>query len=217
MAHLQGLRYRLVDEPLAVLAAAGFDIEPAWKTVRSMLEEFWATLPRLIAACVVFALFYGLGRVLLSLSSRMARRSSRSLYVGRVIGKLLQVAAIIVGILAGLAVVLPSFRAGDLIQLLGIGSVAVGFAFRDVLQNFLAGIILLLDEQFRIGDEIEVSGQRGRVEDIQVRATLLRAEDGRKVVIPNATLFVQTVLVKSTETSGPEAEKAPTEPGQPRG
>ena len=56
MAHLQGLRYRLVDEPLAVLAAAGFDIEPAWKTVRSMLEEFWATLPRLIAACIVVAL-----------------------------------------------------------------------------------------------------------------------------------------------------------------
>lgn len=162
-----------------------------------MVDGFWATLPRVAAATAVFALFYLLAKGVLYTSSHLISRQGRPIYVGRVIGKLLQLATVILGLLAGLAVIFPSFGARDLIQLLGISGVAIGFAFRDVLQNFLAGIILLLSAPFRIGDEIEVSGQKGEVEDIQIRATLLRAEDGRRVVIPNTNLFTTMLLVRS--------------------
>jgi small conductance mechanosensitive channel len=80
---------------------------------------------------------------------------------------------------------------------LGVGTVAIGFAFRDILQNYLAGILLLLTEPFRIGDQIIFGGYEGTVEDIQTRATLIRTYDGRRVVIPNGNLFTQSVEVNT--------------------
>jgi small conductance mechanosensitive channel len=80
---------------------------------------------------------------------------------------------------------------------LGIGGIAIGFAFRDIAQNFLAGILLLLTQRFRIGDQIIVSGFEGTVEDIQTRATFIRMYDGRRVVIPNTNLFIESVTVNT--------------------
>ena len=54
---------------------------------------------------------------------------------------------------------------------LGIGSVAIGFAFKDIFQNLLSGVLILLSEPFKIGDDIIVNGLEGTVEDIQIRAT----------------------------------------------
>jgi small-conductance mechanosensitive channel len=104
---------------------------------------------------------------------------------------------IVVGLLVAAAVALPTFRPGDVIQVLGIGSVAIGFAFRDILQNFLAGILLLLTRPFRIGDQIVAGQLEGTVEDIQTRATFLKTYDGRRVVIPNAELFTNKVVVNT--------------------
>jgi small-conductance mechanosensitive channel len=74
--------------------------------------------------------------------------------------------------------------------------VAVGFAFRDIFQNFLAGILLLLTQPFHVGDRIQVKGYDGVVEDIQTRATRIRNDDGELVVVPNATLFTESVTVR---------------------
>ena len=94
-----------------------------------------------------------------------------------------------------LPILFPSFQAGSLIQLLGVGSVAIGFAFHDIFQNFLAGLLLLLTGPFRVGDEISVDLYEGTVEDIQTRATTLRTYDGRRIVIPNSDLFTNSVTV----------------------
>lgn len=96
-----------------------------------------------------------------------------------------------------LVIALPTFRPGQLVQLLGISSVAIGFAFRDILQNFLAGILLLLTEPFRIGDQIRFGDYEGVVEDIQTRATMIRTYDSRRIVIPNAELFTNSVTVNT--------------------
>ncbi|MFC7543286.1 mechanosensitive ion channel family protein [Siccirubricoccus deserti] len=77
--------------------------------------------------------------------------------------------------------------AADLFNLLGIGGVAIGFAFRDVLQNLLAGVLILLTRPFRIGDQIRHGEQEGTVEDIWIRATVLRTYDNRRILIPNAS------------------------------
>jgi len=79
------------------------------------------------------------------------------------------------GVLTALVIVVPSFSVGQVVQLLGISSVAIGFAFRDILQNFLARILLLLTQPFRIGDQIVAAGFEGRVEDIETRATFIPA------------------------------------------
>ena len=113
------------------------------------------------------------------------------------VGPLAQGVVIFVGLLVALSVALPTFRPSDVVYVLGIGSVAIGFAFRDILQNFLAGILLLVTQPFRIGDQIVTGTHEGTVEDIQTRATFIRTYDGRRVVIPNAALFTDTVVVNT--------------------
>jgi small-conductance mechanosensitive channel len=80
---------------------------------------------------------------------------------------------------------------------LGISGVAIGFAFRDILQNFLSGILILLTEPFEIDDQIVFKGFEGTVEHIQTRATTIRTYDGRRIVIPNAELFTNSVTVNT--------------------
>jgi len=79
--------------------------------------------------------------------------------------------------------------------MLGVGSVAIGFAFQNILQNVLAGILLLLQEPFQLGDWISITGFEGRVEDIQTRATLISSSEAQRVIIPNAFLFTNPVIV----------------------
>jgi small-conductance mechanosensitive channel len=83
------------------------------------------------------------------------------------------------------------------VQLLGISGVAIGFAFRDILQNFLAGILILLTEPFRIDDQIVFKNFEGTVENIETRATTILTYDGRRIVIPNAELFTNSVTVNT--------------------
>ena len=98
-------------------------------------------------------------------------------------------------------IAVPSFKPAQLISILGIGSVAIGFAFRDIFQNFLAGIIILLTEPFTLGDQIIVGNFEGTVEQIETRATFLRTYDGRRIVIPNSTLFTESVTVNTAYES----------------
>lgn len=70
-----------------------------------------------------------------------------------------------------MVIAIPGFTPSQLVSALGIGSVAIGFAFKDIFQNLLSGVLILLGEPFRIGDDIIVNGMEGTVEDIQIRAT----------------------------------------------
>jgi small-conductance mechanosensitive channel len=152
-------------------------------------------LPSLILATVVFFLFLGLSVVV----GRVIRRSTRGHRenLGMVFGRLTAWATTLLGLLVGLSIVAPSFQASDLIKILGIGGVAIGFAFQNILQNFLAGLLLLWTEPFRVGDEIKLDAFEGKVEEIQTRATIIKTYDERRVVIPNADLFTHPVIVNT--------------------
>jgi small conductance mechanosensitive channel len=77
----------------------------------------------------------------------------------------------------------------------GIFSLAIGLAFQDLLRNVLAGIFILIEKPFRIGDHVAVGDQEGSVRDIALRATALTMADGRIAVIPNLLVFQSAVLV----------------------
>ena len=160
-----------------------------------MLEAVISRLPSLVIAVIVFLLFYGLSLVI----SRTIRRSTRGrrANLGTVFGRLFGWATILLGFLIAVSIVAPSFQASDLIKVLGIGGVAIGFAFQNILQNFLAGLLLLWAEPFRVGDEIKIDMYEGKVEEIQTRATIIRTYDERRVVIPNADLFTRSVIVNT--------------------
>jgi small-conductance mechanosensitive channel len=86
---------------------------------------------------------------------------------------------VFLGLLVEFSIVAPSFQAGDLIKVLGIGSVAIGFAFQNILQNFTARLFLLWAEPFRVGDQIKLDTFEETVEDIQTRATTVKTYDRR--------------------------------------
>ena len=83
----------------------------------------------------------------------------------------------------------PAWRPGDIIGLLGLGSVAISFAFQDIFKSFLAGILLLLNEPFLWGDQIFVEGFEGTVEKISMCSTQILTDRGERVIVPNAIVF----------------------------
>ncbi len=175
----------------------GFDLNKALKGVNEMAGGFAERLPYIILALLVFAFFYvaakGIRNVVRSISNRRKRHRN----VGVVLGRLMQWLVVFLGLLIALVIALPTFKPAQLVQFLGISSVAIGFAFRDVLQNFLAGILLLLNEPFRVGDQIRMGELEGTVEEIETRATMIRTYDNRRIVVPNAELFTNSVTVNT--------------------
>ena len=169
----------------------------ALERLRQMGSNFAAALPSIALALLTFAIFYAAGKVTKSLVRRATERRGQLRGAGIAMGRIAQGLVLLLGTLVALSVALPTFRPGDIVELLGIGSVAIGFAFRDILQNFLAGILILLTHPFRIGDQIVTSNYEGTVEDIQTRATFIKTYDGRRVVIPNANLFTEKVVVNT--------------------
>ena len=73
--------------------------------------------------------------------------------------------------------------------MLGLGSVAISFAFQDIFKNFLAGIWLLLHEPFQLGDRIFVESFEGTVEKISMRSIQILTDRGERVIVPNAIVF----------------------------
>jgi small-conductance mechanosensitive channel len=94
-------------------------------------------------------------------------------------------------------VIFPSFKPGDIIAGLGITSVAIGFAFKDILQNFFAGLLILWRRPFRVGDQIRVKDFEGTVEDINMRSTRLKTYDGERAILPNGDVYTSSILVRT--------------------
>jgi small conductance mechanosensitive channel len=171
------------------------DLSNAWKSWDRMLDAAITLLPNLILALVILVIFLIVAGIAKSLVRKVSQRRKQHRNLGLLLGQLAHLSVIIIGILTAISAVAPSFHTSDLIKMLGIGSVAIGFAFQNILQNFLAGILILMQEPFEIGDWINITGLEGRVEDIQTRATIVSTSKGQRIVIPNAVIFTNPVVV----------------------
>jgi small conductance mechanosensitive channel len=172
-------------------------LTPVVDSAESMLQTLFAALPRIALAFVVFLLVFGLSRVVAWLLRRSLRRTRRSDSFAEVLSTLVRSTIVFAGFLLALVVAVPSMSIGRLVGGLGIGTIAIGFAFQDILQNTLAGLLILFRQPFRIGDQIEVSGIRGTVIAVHVRETQLRQFDGQRVLIPNKDVYASIVTVQT--------------------
>lgn len=80
----------------------------------------------------------------------------------------------------------PIGSLGTAVGLIGLG---LSFALKDMIANFISGILILIGKPFKVGDQIQVSGEEGTVQDIKIRATDIKTYDGRKVIVPNSDLY----------------------------
>lgn len=167
------------------------------KTVFEMARGFFEQLPLIAVGVIVFLVFLAIAYFSRKIIRSAAGKAHLDDMLGSLLARIGYIIIVVVGLFVAATVIFPGVNAGDLIAGLGIGSVALGFAFKDVMQNLLAGFLILLYRPFKIGDQIKVDDFEGDVEEINVRATKIKTYDGERVVIPNSDLYMKSVLVRT--------------------
>jgi small conductance mechanosensitive channel len=174
--------------PASVLDPANaLSLEGLADSFRQFGEGFVRRLPYLVAAAVAIALTVVAARLVRRGVEGALRRADAERHVRVVIPTLVFYGVATVGLVVALS--LGGVNLGVLVGSLGLATVALGFALQDIVSNFSAGIVLLLEHPFTEGDHIAVGEVEGEVEEIRVRATRLRAPDGQLVIVPNKLLF----------------------------
>jgi small conductance mechanosensitive channel len=170
-----------------------------------MLEEFSAVahtywtqfiylLPRLLVAAVVLAVVWiASGRLRTFLTRKLEAHSADPLLTNFLteVGRWLLVLG---GVLLALQIVGFSGVVGGLLGGLGLSAFLVGFAFKDIAENFLAGVILAFNRPFHVKDNIQIKDMKGRVMELNLRTTRIKTADGKDIYVPNSLVLKEPVI-----------------------
>lgn len=170
------------------------ELTAATDKLHTMVNGFFYQLPNLAFGLVVLIIFYVAARLVHAAVERGFKLRRRP-DLGAILGGTAKWGVVTLGVLVVSAIVFPSIRPADILTALGFGSVAIGFAFKDILQNWVSGLLILLNQPFVRGDQIRVNDLEGTVEHITSRATMIRTYDARRIVIPNADVYTNPVTV----------------------
>ena len=154
-------------------------------------------LPGIITALVIAVLTRYAARFTTRIARRIGRRTLESKSLQLLLCKTANLTTWIFGIVLACIVAFPGLQLGDIVATLGLGSVAVGFAFQDIFKNFLSGILILVQRPFRIDDQIIIGDYEGTVEKIDIRTTKLLTYGGERVLMPNSEVFTSPVRVRT--------------------
>jgi small conductance mechanosensitive channel len=149
-------------------------------------------LPRLASAIVLWLLFWGLARLIRWGVQGVSNRLRLEANLQQLLRAAAYYSAWAIGVIAILSTL--GMESGSIATALGISGFVLGFAFKDILSHFFAGMMLLTGRQFRIGDQIVAKDFEGTVERIELRALHLRTYDNRLVIIPNGEVFTSAVI-----------------------
>ncbi len=191
----------LQDTANARAQPSGFDPDVVRRSLDSMVEELLQRLPYLVVGLVVALIFYLIGRLTRRALHAAGRRTRLDVQLADLLDSLAVAVLTILAVFVAAVVIFPTFKPGDLVAGLGITSVAIGFAFKDILQNFFAGILILWRKPFRLGDQIRAREFEGTVEEITTRSTRVKTYDGERVVIPNGDVYISAIPVRTAYDS----------------
>lgn len=170
----------------------------ALQRVNEWGEGLIALMPNIIAGLFLFIIF-----LIIAFGARFSTRkyfSKRSrIDLGRILSAISFWGFTLFGVIIALTIIMPSLKPGNLVASMGVGSLAVGFVFKDILQNWLSGLLILLRLPFRRGDQIIIGDVEGTVMRIDPRATILRTYDGRDIIVPNSTVYSSNVIINTSQ------------------
>ena len=172
-------------------------IETIKKSIQELIGSAVKIFPALLTAIIILFLTRFAAQFAQSIAQNIARRTVSSKSLQFLMAKIASTVTWVFGILLACVIAFPGLRLGDIIATLGLSSVAIGFAFQDIFKNFLAGILILLQQPFRIGDQIIVNDYEGTVDQIDIRTTQIITYGRERVVIPNSTVFTSVVQVRT--------------------
>ncbi|MFH1218558.1 MAG: mechanosensitive ion channel family protein [Candidatus Peregrinibacteria bacterium] len=176
----------------AFAASAQGVTEETTSEIVKLVEIVVTRIPLWIAAFIVLVLTIITAKiarrvVMNKLAERGIEEEHKELQI--VSGRMTYSGVLVIGITVALKI------AGiDLTTIIAAGAFGIGFALKDMIMNFLAGIMILVGKHFVIGDFISIGSTIGKVEEIQSRVTILKAIDGTKVIVPNAQLFKKQII-----------------------
>ncbi|QIZ71827.1 mechanosensitive ion channel family protein [Oxynema aestuarii] len=170
-------------------------LQPVQNAIENLLRGAVESLPSIFLAIAILFATRSVAGIVRRIAQATGEKTIKSRSLRSLLVQTSFVCAWSVGILIASVAAFPDLRLGDIIGLLGLSSVAIGFAFQDIFKNFLAGILLLLHEPFQLGDQIIVEGYEGTVEEISIRSTQIRTYQGERIVVPNAIVFTNAVNV----------------------
>ncbi len=163
--------------------------------INDMGIEFIRMVPQIAIAIVILVITAIIAKFALKLAHKIVGKTHLRASLVELIETLVKIGVWILGLMIAAIVVFPGMTAGTLIAGLGIGAVAIGFAFQDIFENFLAGILIMVREKMRIGDVIECEGIIGKVDHITLRETHISSLSGELTVVPNSILFKNPVKI----------------------
>ena len=167
------------------------------KTIVDMVDGFFKLIPNMLIGALIFFLFTRLAKYVRKVVVTVCTHAHLDLTLSQALGSLSSVGTDVFGLLIAATIVIPSFKPAQLITGLGITSVAVGFAFKDILQNFFAGLLLLWQKPFKIGDQIRTRDFEGTVQEIDIHSTKIITNNGQLVVLPNGDVFTNPIIVNT--------------------
>ncbi|MXP46582.1 mechanosensitive ion channel [Altererythrobacter luteolus] len=160
-----------------------------------MGEGIVRALPNMAIALVILVITWIFAKFAVRIADRLIGKTEMRPSLKNLVDTLVKLAIWILGLMIALTVMMPGLTPASLIAGLGIGAVAIGFAFQDIFENFLAGVLIMLREKMRIGDVIECDGITGKVEHITLRETYVRKLSGEVTLVPNSMLFKNPVEI----------------------
>ena len=170
-----------------------------WNVAKTYLLSLAPRLGGAVAAALTAWIIASLAETALS---RVGTRRQLDVDVTRLLSRSAKLTIFAFGVITSLGTLGLDIKA--LVAGLGLTGFALGFALKDIISNWVAGILVLFYKPFRRGDRIETAGTAGYVEAINLRYTVLRADDGARVLVPNSTLFTNSIRVAApSPTSAP--------------
>lgn len=182
-----------VQSRIALTASLRQRMIPVFEQTQKKLLRLAASLPLLLVATGVVVLFVWLGRWL-ARRLYLLRWGSSNPYLDSLLRRGIHLVTLLVGVLIALDLLGATALVGAVLGSAGVLGIMLGFAFRDIAENHLAGVLLSLRRPFEPGDHIVLDGHEGKVISLNSRATILMTMDGNHLRLPNAMVFKGVLL-----------------------
>ena len=174
-------------------ADIGERLNPALERFQARFDQFVVFLPLALIAAAAFAIVVLFGFTIARLRNPW-ERIAPNMFIAEIYRQLLRIAFVVFGIVIALDILDATALLSTILGAAGIIGLALGFAVRDTVENFIASVMLSFRQPFRPNDTVEINGDVGKVIRLTSRATILLSFDGNHIRIPNATVFKSRII-----------------------
>lgn len=178
---------------MAIIERSPWDFSPAWEGLRRLWRDTVQMLPVVGLALVVLTLTWWATKFVSRLARQFFQGRTTSALLRDVMAKAVSIPVFLIGVYIVLHIAGLTRLALTVVGSTGVAGLVIGIAFRDIMENFLASILISMQRPFQLHDLIEVEGHTGLVQSMTTRGTVLMSLDGNHIQIPNATIYKNTI------------------------